>query len=163
PVPAGTDGAVSWLGTLAGLVAAWLVCGVAVSTGLIGGGRTGIVLAAAFVGSTADSMLGATLEARGLIDNEAVNLSNTLVGSFPGAGPGEEDRMIARARQGDREAFDRLVESHLAHVWAVVWRIVRHREDAEDVVQEVFLAAFQGLPGYRGESRLSTWLHRIAV
>jgi len=83
--------------------------------------------------------------------------------SFAGAGPAEEDRMIARARQGDREAFDRLVESHLAHVWAVVWRIVRHREDAEDVVQEVFLAAFQGLPGYRGESRLSTWLHRIAV
>ncbi|PYT15750.1 MAG: hypothetical protein DMF51_06190 [Acidobacteria bacterium] len=84
PVPAGTDGAVSWLGTLAGLVAAWLVCGVAVSTGLIGGERTGIVLAAAFVGSTADSMLGATLEARGLIDNEAVNFSNTLVGALTG-------------------------------------------------------------------------------
>ena len=84
PVPAGTDGAVSWLGTLAGLVAAWLVCGVAVSTGLIGGERTGIVLAAAFVGSTADSMLGATLEARGLIGNEAVNFSNTLVGALTG-------------------------------------------------------------------------------
>lgn len=71
--------------------------------------------------------------------------------------------MIARARSGDREAFDGLVERHLGQIWAVVWRIVRHREDAEDVVQEVFLAAFQGLPGYRGESRLSTWLHRIAV
>jgi len=70
---------------------------------------------------------------------------------------------VARARGGDREAFDRIVESHLAAVWRVVWRIVRHREDTEDLVQEVFLAAFQALPGFRGESRLSTWLHRIAV
>jgi len=84
PVPAGTDGAVSWLGTLAGLAAAWLVCALAVSTGFIGGSRTGIVLAAAFVGSTADSVLGATLEARGLMDNEAVNFSNTLVGALTG-------------------------------------------------------------------------------
>ncbi len=78
----------------------------------------------------------------------------------PGA---DEQLLVARARRGDRDAFDRLVEIHLKHVWAVVWRIVRHREDAEDVVQEVFLSAFQALPGYRGESRVSTWLHRIAV
>src|SRR5437867_334232 len=76
---------------------------------------------------------------------------------------GDERRLVARAQQGDRDAFDRLVEAHLKHVWAVVWRIVRHQEDAEDVVQEVFLSAFQALPRYRGESRLSTWLHRIAV
>lgn len=83
--------------------------------------------------------------------------------SSTGAPVVDEQLMVARARKGDREAFDRLVEIHLSHVWAVVWRIVRHREDAEDVVQEVFLSAFQALPGYRGESRLSTWLHRIAV
>ena len=83
-VPAGTDGGISWLGTVAGLLAAWLICGVAVSTGFIDGGRTGIVLAAAFVGSTADSVLGATLQARGLIDNEAVNFSNTLIGALAG-------------------------------------------------------------------------------
>ncbi len=83
--------------------------------------------------------------------------------SSAGAESADEDRLIALARQGDRQAFDGLVARHLRHVWAVVWRIVRHREDAEDVVQEVFLAAFRGLRGYRGESRLSTWLHRIAV
>jgi len=44
------------------------------------------VLAAAFIGSTADSVLGATLESRGLMDNEAVNFSNTLVGSLSGIG-----------------------------------------------------------------------------
>jgi RNA polymerase sigma-70 factor (ECF subfamily) len=74
-----------------------------------------------------------------------------------------DEALVARARSGDRGAFDRIVESHLAAVWRVVWRILRHREDTEDVVQEVFLAAYQALPGFRGESRLSTWLHRIAV
>ena len=79
-----------------------------------------------------------------------------------GTGP-EEAALVERARRGDRDAFDLLVQGHLQHVWAVVWRILRHREDTEDVVQEVFLAAYRALPRYRGESRLSTWLHRIAV
>ena len=86
PVPAGTDGGVSWVGTLAGLAAAWILCGIATATGFIGTERTPIVLAAAFIGSTADSILGATLETRGLIDNEAVNFSNTLVGALSGIG-----------------------------------------------------------------------------
>lgn len=75
---------------------------------------------------------------------------------------GEED-LIQRARRGDPEAFQRLVEEHLPRLWRVAWRILRHREDTEDVMQEVFLAAFRALPGFRGESSLSTWLHRIAV
>ena len=86
PVPAGTDGAVSWVGTLAGLAAAWIVCSVATGTGFLGAERTAVVLGAAIVGSTADSVLGATLETRGLIDNEAVNFSNTLVGALSGMG-----------------------------------------------------------------------------
>lgn len=75
----------------------------------------------------------------------------------------DETPLIERARRGDREAFDHLVGRHLQHVWAVVWRILRHHEDTEDVVQEVFLTAFQSLPRYRGDALLSTWLHRIAV
>ena len=75
----------------------------------------------------------------------------------------EDMLLVERARRGDREAFDLLVERHVQHVWAVVWRILRHHEDTEDVVQDVFLAAFQALPRYRGDARLSTWLHRIAV
>ena len=74
-----------------------------------------------------------------------------------------EADLLARARRGDRDAFDGLVALHLPRVWAVVWRMLRQREDTEDVVQEVFLAAFKGLSDYRGEARLSTWLHRIAV
>ena len=74
-----------------------------------------------------------------------------------------EQELVERARSGDRSAFDRLVGSNLPRVWRVVWRILRHREDTEDVVQEVFLAAYEALDGYRSEARFSTWLHRIAV
>lgn len=78
------------------------------------------------------------------------------------AGAQELD-LVEQARQGDRRAFEALLESHLPQVWRVVWRILRHREDTEDVVQEVFLAAHGALAGFRGEARFSTWLHRIAV
>jgi len=75
----------------------------------------------------------------------------------------DETTLVARARVGDRDAFACLVEAHLGRVWALVWRVLRHHEDTEDVVQEVFLAAWQALPRFRGEARLSTWLQTIAV
>lgn len=75
----------------------------------------------------------------------------------------DEAALIERARGGDRAAFDALVEAHLTRIWNVVWRILRHREDTEDVVQEVFLTAYRALPDFRGEAKLSTWLQRIAV
>ena len=86
----------------------------------------------------------------------------TMAGPELAALPAEED-LVAAARRGDRQAFDRLVEMHTPRVWRVVWRILRHREDAEDVVQEVFLAAHGALPEFRGEARFTTWLHSIAV
>jgi RNA polymerase sigma-70 factor (ECF subfamily) len=76
---------------------------------------------------------------------------------------GVERELVERAARGDRQAFERLVASHVPQVWKVVYRILRHREDAEDVVQEVFLTAFRSLPSFRGDSKLSTWLHHIAV
>jgi RNA polymerase sigma-70 factor (ECF subfamily) len=75
----------------------------------------------------------------------------------------DEDDLVRRARDGDRRAFDRLVETHAPQVWATVWRMLRHREDTEDVVQEVFVTAHRALAGFRGDSKVSTWLHRIAV
>ncbi len=74
-----------------------------------------------------------------------------------------ERALVERARSGDRQAFDRLVQAHLPRVWRVVFRILRHREDTEDVVQEVFLTAHQALADFRGEAKLATWLHKIAV
>jgi len=86
PVPIGTDGAVSLVGTLAGLAAAAAVGSIAVALGLVGPAALVIVLVAAFVGSSADSFLGATLERQGLMDNDAVNFSNTLIGALSGMG-----------------------------------------------------------------------------
>jgi RNA polymerase sigma-70 factor (ECF subfamily) len=75
----------------------------------------------------------------------------------------DERATIRKAQAGDRRAFDRLVSAQLPQVWATVYRILRHREDTEDVVQEVFVTAHRALAGFRGDSKLSTWLHRIAV
>jgi RNA polymerase sigma-70 factor, ECF subfamily len=74
-----------------------------------------------------------------------------------------ETALLSRARAGDRDAFGLLVDAHLARVWNVVWRVLRHQEDTEDVVQEVFLTAWQGISGFRGEARFATWLQTIAV
>ena len=80
-----------------------------------------------------------------------------------GAPADDEAGLVREAQSGDRRAFDRLVELHLPQVWATVWRVLRHREDTEDVVQDVFVTAHRALSGFRGEAKLSTWLHRIAV
>jgi len=82
----------------------------------------------------------------------------------PDDAPAEEETdLVRKAQRGDRRAFDRLVALHLPQVWATVWRVLRHREDAEDVVQEVFVTAHRAISGFRGDAKLSTWLHRIAV
>ena len=75
----------------------------------------------------------------------------------------DEQATIRKAQAGDRRAFDRLVSTHLPQVWATVYRMLRHREDTEDVVQEVFVTAHRAIAGFRGDAKLSTWLHRIAV
>jgi uncharacterized protein (TIGR00297 family) len=86
PVPIGTDGGVSLTGTSAGFAAAALVAALGVALGIVPLRSIPVVLVAAFVGSTADSYLGATLERKGLMDNEAVNFSNTLIGALAGIG-----------------------------------------------------------------------------
>ena len=83
-VPPGTDGAVSLLGTAAGGVAALLIGCAAWGMNLLPGSALWVVVMAGFLGSTADSILGATLQARGLMDNEGVNFSNTMLGALVG-------------------------------------------------------------------------------
>ncbi|HET8948420.1 MAG TPA: sigma-70 family RNA polymerase sigma factor, partial [Candidatus Polarisedimenticolia bacterium] len=77
--------------------------------------------------------------------------------------PDAEAALVLRAQQGDESAFAILMDRHLDRVWGLVWRVLRHREDTEDVVQEAFLAAWRSLPGFRGDARFSTWLQTIAV
>src|SRR5262245_17500701 len=90
-------------------------------------------------------------------------LPASLTATAAGAAAVDENTLVARARAGDRDAFGILVDAHLDRVWALVWRVLRHPEDTEDVVQEVFLVAWQSIPGFRGEARFMTWLQTIAV
>jgi len=69
---------------------------------------------------------------------------------------------IKRTLAGDTNAFSVLVERYQSLVFSVVIRMVRHRQDAEDVAQDVFVKAYSSLAGFRGEARFSTWLCRIA-
>lgn len=71
--------------------------------------------------------------------------------------------LLRRLRDGDERAYATLVRTHGARMLAVARRMLRHEEDAHDVVQEAWMQAFRALPRFEGQSRLSTWLHRITV
>lgn len=68
-----------------------------------------------------------------------------------------------QAREGDQRAFADLVGMHRNQLWAVCLNIVRDHQEAEDALQNTLIAAWQNLEKFRGESRFSTWLHRIAA
>lgn len=76
----------------------------------------------------------------------------------------EERALLERLKRGDQRAFSELVTRFQATVYNVVLRILGHRrEDALDVSQEVFVTVFKHIKDFRGDSRLSTWIHRIAI
>lgn len=74
-----------------------------------------------------------------------------------------EVALLARLRAGDPAAFEQLVRAHGGRLLAVARRLLRDEEDARDALQEAFVSAFKGLPGFGGGSRLGTWLHSILV
>jgi len=76
----------------------------------------------------------------------------------------EEKALLARLRQGDPEAAAELFDRYFDRIYRFVYHQVGGRHaDAEDVVQETFIAALRSLPTFRGESQLYTWLYRIAT
>ncbi len=71
--------------------------------------------------------------------------------------------LVARVQRGEKGAFDLLVRKYQHKVAKLISRYVSNRAEVEDITQEVFIKAFRGLPGFRGESAFYTWLYRIAV
>jgi RNA polymerase sigma-70 factor, ECF subfamily len=76
---------------------------------------------------------------------------------------GTERELIERCRQGEESAFQELVDRHKDLVFALIARTVPDRSRAEDIAQDVFLRIHRGLPYFRGEARLSTWIYRIVA
>ena len=70
---------------------------------------------------------------------------------------------MRRLRAGDEAAYEVLVRTQSTRLLAVTRRILASEDDARDAVQEAFIRVFQHLASFEGESRLSTWLHRVAV
>lgn len=92
--------------------------------------------------------------------------SQSLGLSMPGiaASPVEHDdlQLVSASKNGDQDAFSLLVQRYQRRVFNLVFRMLQNYEEANEVTQEAFLAAWQGLPAFRGDARFSTWLYRIA-
>lgn len=74
----------------------------------------------------------------------------------------EENKWIIAARKGNRLAFRRLVEKYQNYVFTIALKILKQRELAEEVAQDVFLKVFHTLESFEGKSKFSTWLYTIA-
>jgi RNA polymerase sigma-70 factor (ECF subfamily) len=74
----------------------------------------------------------------------------------------DDNFYIQRVAKGDNSAYAALVEKHKQLVFTIVVKIVRNREEAEEVAQDVFLKAFSALRSFKGDAKFSTWLYRIA-
>lgn len=74
-----------------------------------------------------------------------------------------DEQIVERALTGDAEAFGEIVRRWERRIFALTFGMLGREEDARDATQETFLAAFRSLRGFRGEAKVSSWLHRIAV
>src|ERR1051325_1924300 len=74
-----------------------------------------------------------------------------------------DEQMVERALSGDPEAFGEIVRRWERRIFALAFGMLGREEDARDATQETFLSAFRNLRNFRGEARVSSWLHRIAV
>ncbi|WP_161975634.1 RNA polymerase sigma factor [Tengunoibacter tsumagoiensis] len=74
----------------------------------------------------------------------------------------DDAALVVSSQAGDQDAFALLVQRHQRRVFNLVFRMLQQYEEANEVTQEAFLAAWQGLGSFRGDARFSTWLYRIA-
>lgn len=77
--------------------------------------------------------------------------------------PEGDDQLLIRAQAGEMAAFEQLVSRHQGKVFGMASRMLRSDDDAAEVVQEAFLAAYRHLPEFRGESAFGSWVYRITA
>lgn len=74
-----------------------------------------------------------------------------------------EAQVVRRCQAGDEAAFRQIVEQHRSKVFSIIYGIVRHRNDAEDIAQQVFAKIYFSIKGFDFRSSLSTWIYKISV
>jgi RNA polymerase sigma-70 factor (ECF subfamily) len=100
------------------------------------------------------------------LNEELMHMANSPEISLPGgvSSQSEQDdaQLVKASQHGDQDAFAFLVQRHQRRVFTMVLRMLQDYEETGEITQEAFLAAWQGLPSFRGEARFPTWLYRIA-
>jgi RNA polymerase sigma-70 factor (ECF subfamily) len=87
-----------------------------------------------------------------------------MIGHTPSSVDVADDRaLVDRLKAGDGDAFEEAVRTYSSRLLVVTRRILNNDEEARDALQDTFLSAFRAINSFDGHSRLSTWLHRIAV
>lgn len=76
---------------------------------------------------------------------------------------GYEEKLVARLKRRDEAAFNELIQLYQGRIYRLVFRMLGDRAEAEDLAQEVFITVFKSIDGFRGDSKLSTWLYRVAT
>ncbi len=74
----------------------------------------------------------------------------------------DEALLVDASKRGDQDAFAQLVQRYQRRIFNLAFRILQQYDEASEITQETFLAAWQGLPSFRGDARFPTWLYRIA-
>jgi RNA polymerase sigma-70 factor (ECF subfamily) len=78
-------------------------------------------------------------------------------------GTNGEIKLVEQAKKGDIKAFESLMKTTSGKIYNLGFRLLRNKEDAADIMQETYMAAYENLPKFKGNSSFSTWLYRIAT
>ncbi len=92
-----------------------------------------------------------------------LNIVNLLLFSAIRVEKDDDADVVRRCKGGDREAFDILVEKYYKKIYNLAYRFVGDSEEANDLAQEIFTAAYQNMKRFRGDAKFSTWLFQIAA
>jgi RNA polymerase sigma-70 factor (ECF subfamily) len=93
----------------------------------------------------------------------AVDTNPSRMTSPRAGGPEDEQELVARAQNGDVEAFEVLYRAYSARVYALCLRLTSDRQAATELLQDAFVRVWERLGTYRGDAALGTWLHRLTV
>jgi RNA polymerase sigma-70 factor (ECF subfamily) len=75
----------------------------------------------------------------------------------------DDETLVASAQEGDYDAFDKLYTRHYSYSWRVAYKMVFHRQDADDLAQVAWVKVYTGLHTFKPDARFLPWLHRITV